>query len=274
MLDLEAFTPDCSRCAGLCCTALPFTASVDFPESKPAGTPCVNLQPDFTCVIHAELRPRGWRGCTTFECFGAGQHLTQHTFGGVTWRDNPAMATAMFGAFESMRLIQEVRYYLRVLVEHPLPRKLLDQVTALDATAENLAEASAGTMAGQPVESLRTQAGLLLGRASQHLRRQAPAPGTIPSRVRARADLAGADLRGATLDHGDLRGAVLIGADLRHATLDLTDLLGADLRDTRLHGADVRDALFVTQTQLNAAQGDAFTTIPPHLRRPHHWEGD
>lgn len=274
MLDLTDFTPDCSRCAGLCCTALPFTASVDFPESKPAGTPCVNLQPDFRCVIHAELRPRGWRGCAVFECFGAGQQLTQHIFGGVTWRDNPALASAMFGAFESMRAIQEVRYYLRVLLEHPLPRKLLEQVTALDATAESLAEASGDTTASEPVESLRTQVGLLLDRASQHLRGQAPTPGTIPSRVRAHADLAGADLHGATLDHADLRGVLLIGADLQHATLHLTDLLGADLRDTRLHGADVRDALFVTQSQLNAAQGDASTTIPPHLRRPHHWEGD
>lgn len=234
----------------------------------------MNLQPDFTCVIHAELRPRGWRGCTTFECFGAGQQVTQHTFGGVTWRDNPAVATAMFGAFESMRLIHEVRYYLRVLVEHPLPRRMLEQVRALDATAESLAAASTDTMAREPVESLRTQAGLLLDRASQHLRGQAPEPGTTPSPVHAHADLAGADLRGATLDHGNLRGAVLIGADLRHATLHLTDLLGADLRDTRLHGADVSDALFVTQSQLNAAEGDAFTTIPPHLRRPHHWEGD
>ncbi len=274
MLDLRAFTPDCSRCAGLCCTALPFTASVDFAESKPAGTPCANLQPDFKCVIHAELAPRGWRGCAVFECFGAGQQITQHIFGGVTRRDNPAKASAMFGAFESLRLIQEIRYYLRVLVEHPLPRTLLEQVTALDATAESLAEASADTMASEPVESLRTQAGLLLGRASQHLRGRAPTPGTTPSRMGAHGDLAGADLHGATLDHGDLRGAVLIGADLRQATLHLTDLLGADLRHTRLHGADVRNALFVTQTQLNAAQGDAITTIPPHLRRPHHWEGD
>lgn len=208
-----------------------------------------------------------------FECFGAGQHLTQHILGGATWRDNPAMASAMFGAFESMRIIQEIRYYLSVLVEHPLPRKLLEQVTALDATAERLAEASAGTTASEPVESLRTRAGLLLDRASQHLRGRAPTPSTIPSRVRAHADLAGADLHYATLDRGDLRGAVLIGADLRHATLHLTDLLGADLRDTRLHGADVRHALFVTQAQLNAAQGDPSTTIPPHLCRPHHWEG-
>jgi len=234
----------------------------------------VNLQPDFMCVIHAELRPRGWRGCAVFECFGAGQQLTQHIFGGVTWRDNPAMATAMFGAFENMRLIQEIRYYLRVLVEHPLPRKLREQVTALDATAESLAEASADTMASEPVVSLRTQAGRLLDRASQHLRGQGPTPNTTASRVRAHADLAGSDLQGADLDRGDLRGAVLIGADLRHATLHLTDLLGADLRDTRLHGADVRDALFVTQAQLNAAHGDPYTTIPRHLRRPHHWEGD
>jgi uncharacterized protein YjbI with pentapeptide repeats len=67
---------------------------------------------------------------------------------------------------------------------------------------------------------------------------------------------------------------VLIGADLRHATLHLTDLLGADLRDTCVHGAELHEALFVTQTQLNAAQGDRSTTIPPHLSRPRHWEGD
>jgi uncharacterized protein YjbI with pentapeptide repeats len=89
--------------------------------------------------------------------------------------------------------------------------------------------------------------------------------------VRAHSDLAGVDLRGVTLDGADLRGALLIGADLRGATLHMTDLLGADLRDARLHGADVRDALFLTQTQLNAAQGDPSTTVPHHLRRPGHW---
>jgi uncharacterized protein YjbI with pentapeptide repeats len=98
-------------------------------------------------------------------------------------------------------------------------------------------------------------------------------PGPWRSRLRARADLAGAALGGLTLDSADLRGALLIGADLRDTSLHLTDLLGADLRDANLHGADLRDALFVTQAQLDAANGNGSTTLPPHLRRPHHWAG-
>ena len=39
-------TADCGRCFGLCCVALPFSRSADFAYDKPAGEPCVNLQPD------------------------------------------------------------------------------------------------------------------------------------------------------------------------------------------------------------------------------------
>ena len=49
-----------------------------------------------------------------------------------------------------------------------------------------------------------------------------------------RADLCGADLRGA-----NLRGADLCGADLRDANLRGANLYGADLRDADLYGADL-----------------------------------
>ena len=52
-----------------------------------------------------------------------------------------------------------------------------------------------------------------------------------------RADLWGADLRGANLWRADLRGADLWGADLRGA-----DLRGADLRGANLWGANLRGA--------------------------------
>ncbi|HBC0232803.1 TPA: pentapeptide repeat-containing protein [Salmonella enterica subsp. enterica serovar Napoli] len=67
-------------------------------------------------------------------------------------------------------------------------------------------------------------------------------------RVRgSRADLRGADLRGADLCDADLRGADLCGADLRGADLCDADLRGADLRgadlcDADLRGADLRGA--------------------------------
>ena len=81
--------PDCSRCAGLCCVALPFSRGADFPVDKPGGVPCGNLLIDDRCGIHDRLAETGWRGCVTFDCFGAGQRVMQETFRGRTWRDDP-----------------------------------------------------------------------------------------------------------------------------------------------------------------------------------------
>jgi uncharacterized protein YjbI with pentapeptide repeats len=68
-----------------------------------------------------------------------------------------------------------------------------------------------------------------------------------------------------------LQGANLRGADLKGADLRAADLIGADLRDADLSGADLTDSIFVTQSQLNAAKGDAATKLPPALSRPTHW---
>ena len=81
-----------------------------------------------------------------------------------------------------------------------------------------------------------------------------------------------AKLRRGRLRGADLRGSILIAADLRQADLRHADLLGADLRDARLDGADLTGCLFLTQTQVGSAQGDAATLIPPGLRRPAHWD--
>ncbi|EEH7221167.1 pentapeptide repeat-containing protein [Salmonella enterica subsp. enterica] len=59
------------------------------------------------------------------------------------------------------------------------------------------------------------------------------------------ADLRGADLRGADLCDANLRGADLRGADLRGADLCDANLRGANLRDTNLRGADLPDLTFV-----------------------------
>jgi uncharacterized protein YjbI with pentapeptide repeats len=78
--------------------------------------------------------------------------------------------------------------------------------------------------------------------------------------------MSGADLRAA-----NLRGAYLIGANLRRADLRSADLIGADLRGADLRGADLRNALFLTQSQVNAAKGDSDTQLPSSLNRPGHW---
>ena len=62
-----------------------------------------------------------------------------------------------------------------------------------------------------------------------------------------------------------------MGADLRGADLRGCDLIGADLRGADLRGADLRGALFLLQSQLDAAVGDAATRLDAAFTRPGHW---
>ena len=107
----------------------------------------------------------------------------------------------------------------------------------------------------------------MLLRASELVRAQVP--GRKPDYQG--ADLTSAGLSGADLAGANLRGARLIGADLSHAGLRLADLTGADLRDADVRGADLAGSLFLTQSQLDAAEGDTSTRLPPSCARPAHW---
>ena len=92
--------------------APPFAASADFALDKPAGVPCPHLRLDFACGSHDRLRDRGFPGCAAFDCFGAGQHVTQVSFEGRTWRSEPGLAPAMFAVFGVMRQLHELLCHL------------------------------------------------------------------------------------------------------------------------------------------------------------------
>jgi uncharacterized protein YjbI with pentapeptide repeats len=262
--DLRA---DCGRCAALCCVAPAFTASADFAVSKPAGRPCLHLSGDFRCAIHAGLRDQGFPGCAVFDCFGAGQQVTQVTFGGRDWRQDPGTAAAMFAVFGVMRQLRELQWYLAEALTLAAAAPLRPELTAAWDRTEALTRAGAAELTGFDVTGYRREAGDLLARVSDLAR--AGVPDRAPDR--SGADLIGARLRNAVLRGASLRGAYLIGADLRGADLRHTDLLGADLRAADLRGADLTGALFCTQPQLTAARGDAATALPAALARPPHW---
>jgi hypothetical protein len=95
---------DCASCAALCCVAPAFAKSSDFAIDKPAGQACRNLGGDFRCTIHERLEPAGFKGCTVFDCFGAGQRITQETFGGRDWREHPEIAGDMFASLPIVRV--------------------------------------------------------------------------------------------------------------------------------------------------------------------------
>ncbi|HEX3761728.1 MAG TPA: pentapeptide repeat-containing protein [Kofleriaceae bacterium] len=262
--DLRA---DCARCFGLCCVAPGFAASADFAIDKPAGQACPHLQASFGCAIHPRLRALGFPGCTVYDCFGAGQRVSQVTFGGRDWRWAPRTAQPMFDAFAVMWRLHELLWYLREALELPAAGPLHAALgEACDAT-ERMTGLAPRELLALDVTAHRQAAGDLLARASERVRAGAR---SAPVDHRS-ADLIGADLRGADLRAASLRGALLVGADLRSADLRLADLRGADLRGARLAAAHLRDSLFVIQAQLDAAIGDRRTRLPPALVRPAHW---
>ena len=264
--DRSHLRADCSRCAGLCCVAPAFAASADFAIDKPAGQPCPNLREDFRCDIHAELREGGFPGCTVFDCFGAGQRITQETFDGRSWREAPELAAAQFAVLPVMRQLHEALWYLTEALALPAAAALRGEVRRVLEQTERLTAGSAAELVALDVGAHRGRVGELLGRVS-HLARNRPGPD------RRNADLIGADLRRRDLRNANLRGAYLIAADLRGLDLGTADLLGADLRNADLRGADLSRSLFLTQPQVTAARGDASTRLPAVLQRPAHWDG-
>jgi uncharacterized protein YjbI with pentapeptide repeats len=101
------------------------------------------------------------------------------------------------------------------------------------------------------------------------------------------AELIGADLSRASLSAANLSRAELIGANLSRAVLSGANLSGANLSRADLFGAvlsaaDLSGAILtgfeanltgtnLTQEQLEQAEGDENTQLPPHLKPPAHW---
>jgi pentapeptide repeat protein len=263
--DRPQLRPDCSRCFALCCVALRFDASADFAFDKPAGTPCRNLAADLRCSIHDSLRPRGFSGCVTYDCQGAGQRVSQVTFGGRDWRTNPETARWIVVVFPIVRQLHEMLAYLAEVIDTAAAAPLHAAAATLFDALERRTLTTPEELVHLDVGARRREVAALLEQASALVR------GPAPGRPLRNADLAGARLRGADLRRADVRGALLIAADLRRADLRGADLLGADLRDADLCGADLRDCLFLSSAQLHAARGDATTRLSaPHVH-PGHW---
>jgi uncharacterized protein YjbI with pentapeptide repeats len=211
-----------------------------------------------------------------YDCFGAGQKVSQVTFAGQDWRQAPRIAQQMFEVFTIMRQLHELLWYLAEALTLEPARPLHEELSrALDET-ERLTQARPEALVALDVVAHRDGVNALLLRASELAR----AGGRHHSALNHSAlnhgdlrgaDLSGADLSGADLSGASLRGACLIGADLRRADLRSADLTGADFRGADLGGADLSGGIFLIQSQLDAAKGDQDTRLPPALTRPGHW---
>ncbi|QVK18193.1 pentapeptide repeat-containing protein [Mycoplasmatota bacterium] len=266
---------DCKKCFGLFCVALYFSASEGFPTNKEAGKPCINLQSDFTCSVHKNLRNKGLRGCSAYDCFGAGQKVSQVTFGGHDWRQAPKSSKQMFEAFLIMRQLHEMIWYLTQATLLQTDQGIKDEIYSLLNDTEELTHLDTDSLLALDIVAHRTKVNRLLKNTSELVRSNVRNGKNTPSKNRSdnphQLDYFGVDLRKTNLRGADLRGACLIAANLRGVDLTGADLIGADLRDADISGADLTKCIFLTQAQLNTAKGDSHTKLPVMLIRPTYW---
>ncbi len=220
-----------------------------------------NLQANYQCCIHKDLREKGFRGCSAYECFGAGQKVSQVTYEGKDWRNHPEKGHETFDVFSIMQQLHE----MLCTYSKPLHRELracyekIDKLTRL--SKENLLTLQ--------VHEHWAEINEWLLKTSELVRAQARNP-KRPKKISRGSVLIGAKLKGLDLRGANLSGALLIAADLRNADLRMSDFI-ADVRDADLSGADLTGSIFLTQAQVNAANGDTNTKLPPLLQIPAHW---
>ncbi len=271
----KSLTADCSKCFGLCCTALNIIASSDFPINKPAGTPCVNLQSDYKCQLHSNLRESGFKGCTVFDCLGAGQVVSQFTYKGQSWREYPEIGREMFKVFPIMEQIHEMIAYTAEALSYKIPHDLSEHLSVQLEELQNLTKLDPDQLLSLDLVMYRFPINRLLAQTSDYIREslisELPGMKNTKDINYERADLAGKKLNGRDLRAINFRGSYLIAADMRNTDLRGADFIGADLRDTKLMGSNLSTGMFLTQMQINSAIGDMKTLLPSHIQRPTHW---
>ncbi|NTV91665.1 MAG: pentapeptide repeat-containing protein, partial [Clostridiales bacterium] len=119
-MSFQSLRIECGKCFGLCCTVLCFSATDGFPVDKKTGVPCPELRHDFSCNIHEALSRKGFKGCLGYDCFGAGQKVSQITFHGKDWRSFPDISGAMFEVFPFMQQLHEMLWYIEEALALPI----------------------------------------------------------------------------------------------------------------------------------------------------------
>lgn len=269
----ESLKVDCEKCFGLCCVALYFSKSEGFPNDKDAGVPCVNLKNDFSCAIHKDLRNKGLKGCTAYDCFGAGQKVAQVTYKGCDWKAEPKYSKQMFDVFLVMRQLHEMLWYLNQAISLKESISIHDKLKFIIEETEKLTYLDSKSLMDLDIRAHQDKVNALLLETSEVVRNKVCNKGKS-QKIPKGLDCIGADLSKLNLKGANLRGAFLIATNLRNVDLSKADLIGADLRDADLRGANLSDCIFITQSQINSAKGDSNTKLPKTLNRPFYWENN
>jgi len=255
----------CEKCSGLCCTALYFAKTEGFPENKPSGKPCKNLMENFRCSIHEDLISSKMKGCLAYDCFGAGQKVTQNIYRQETFRTLPKLADQIFEVYLIVFRLHQMLWYL---IE--ASTIIMDDASKYDIDV--LIKENERMTGLQPEEILRLSLKEHHAQVNKILKKVEKQISKISVDKEQTKDFMGKDLRKQNLVGKDFSMSLLIGANLEGCNLYGSDFLGAGVRDTNVKNADLSESIFLTQMQINAAIGNGKTKLPEWLECPETWE--
>lgn len=259
----ERLKINCEKCSGLCCVAL-YCMKIDgFPANKETGVPCQYLRPDFRCDIHAKLGSKNMRGCLAYDCFGAGQKVTQNCFPKVDWKNNPDHANEIFQVFQIVFQLHQMEWYLLEALSLTDDEHLKSDIKSFISENERLTSLSLDEILNLNIESYRLDVNKILKQLSSMI--------TVSSNEKNGKDYLGQNFKYANLNYKDFSMALLIAADFEGCSLLGTNFLGADMRDANIKNTDLSSSVFLTQMQINSAKGNANTKLPYRISRPISW---
>lgn len=263
---LRQLKADCSKCSGLCCTALLFSKIDGFPENKQAGKPCTKLQNDYRCKIHNDLEKLNMKGCIGYDCFGAGQHVTQSIYKGETWLTLREKSNEIFDIFLIIVQLYQIRYYLEESALIIPAKDLWSDIRDLINENEALCNSTPQSILAIDIDSYRSRVNIILKQVCDSIRKCFK-----NSDHKRTTEFIGRNFSKRDMSGLDLSGTLLIAANFDRCIFKGTIFLGADTRDTIFSNADLRGAAFLTQGQVNSAKGNKNTKLPKHLDYPVTW---
>lgn len=255
---------NCTQCSGLCCVALYCMKTDGFPENKIAGKPCKNLMMDFRCTIHSELSKNKLKGCLAYDCFGAGQMVTQIYTSNQNWLSNPRQANEIFKVFLIIFQLHQMLWYLIEALSITSDEHLLSEIKTLISENEQMTNQCPKEILNVDVEKYKLNVNRILKKVIECI-------AVYHTSDDKNKNFLGKNFKKTNLDRRDFSMALMIASNMEECSLYRANFLGADLRDANIRNTDLSVRFFLTQMQVNSALGNSNTKLPLNLSRPSSW---
>lgn len=208
------------------------------------------------------------KGCIGYDCFGAGQHVTQCIYEGETWQTSQEQSKEIFDVFVIIFQLYQIRYFLeesRIVIP---AKELWSDIENLINENDVLCNSTIQSILDIDIEGYRNKVNVLLKQVCASIIMSFKHNNNKKNLT----EFLGKSFKKRDMSGLDLSMKLLIATNFDSCIFDGTIFLGADTRDANFSNADLRESVFLTQGQINSAKGNRSTKLPKHLDYPVTWK--